>query len=109
MNLKRWPLRWKIALYSASFGVVATIAGAATTWTLMRRSEIAAFDERLSLDARELFRDIANFEGGSANNQRAFREVFVPLALRNRLIEVRGPQGESLYASPDLSGASLND
>ena len=77
--MKRWPLRWKIALYAASFGIVATIAGAITTWTLMRRSEIAAFDRRLALDAQELFRDVENFEGGWTNNQRAFREEFVPL------------------------------
>ena len=87
--MKSWPLRWKIALYSAGLGIVATIAGAATTWTLMRRSEIAAFDQRLAQDAQELFRDVENFEGGWENNQRAFKEEFVPLALKNRLIEIR--------------------
>jgi len=107
--MKHWPLRWKIALYAAGFGIVATIAGAATTWTLMRRSEIAAFDQRLMLDAQELFRDVENFEGGWANNQRAFREEFVPLALKNRLIEIRGPNKEALYVSPNLRGSVLND
>jgi signal transduction histidine kinase len=107
--MKRWPLRWKIALYAASFGVVATIAGAATTWTLMRRSEIAAFDQRLALDAQELFRDIRNFEGGWQNSRGAFKEIFVPLALRNRYIELRGPNDEVLYTSPNLSGAVLAD
>jgi signal transduction histidine kinase len=107
--MKRWPLRWKIALYAAGFGIVATIAGAATTWTLMRRSEIAAFDRRLMLDAQELFRDVENFEGGWDNNQRAFREEFVPLALKNHFIEIRGPDNEALYVSPNLSGSVLND
>ena len=107
--MKRWPLRWKIALYAAGFGIVATIAGAVTTWTLMRRSEIAAFDRRLTLDAQELFRDVENFEGGWANNQRAFREEFVPLALKNHFIEIRGPDNEALYLSPNLSGSSLSD
>ncbi len=107
--MKRWPLRWKIALYAASFGIVATIAGAATTWTLMRRSEIAAFDQRLALDAQELFRDIRNFEGGWQNSRGAFKEIFVPLALRNRYIELRGPNDEVVYASPNLSGAVLAD
>ena len=40
--MKRWPLRWKLALYSALLAVVATIAGAATTWSVMRYEEIAA-------------------------------------------------------------------
>lgn len=107
--MKRWPLRWKVALYSAGLGIVATIAGAATTWTLMRRSEIAAFDERLAQDAKELFRDVENFEGGWENNQRAFKEAFVPLALKNRLIEIRDAHGEILYLSPSLGGRVLDD
>jgi hypothetical protein len=107
--MKRWPLRWKVALYSAGLGIVATIAGAATTWTLMRRSEIAAFDKRLAQDAKELFRDVENFEGGWENNQRAFKEAFVPLALKNRLIEIRDGHGEILYLSPSFGGRVLND
>jgi signal transduction histidine kinase len=107
--MNRWPLRWKIALYAASFGIVSTIAGAVTTWTIMRHSEIAAFDRRLSLDAKELFRDIANFEGGWMNNRGAFKEIFVPLALHGRVMEVRGPAGEVLYVSPNLSGPVLDD
>ncbi|MGB9156266.1 MAG: hypothetical protein WCB20_07210, partial [Chthoniobacterales bacterium] len=107
--MKRWPLRWKVALYSAGLGIVATIAGAATTWTLMRRSEIAAFDKRLAQDAKELFRDVENFEGGWENNQRAFKEAFVPLALKNRLIEIRDGHGEILYLSPSFGGRVLDD
>ena len=33
--MKRWPLRWKLALYAATLAVVATIAGAATTWAII--------------------------------------------------------------------------
>lgn len=33
--MKRWPLRWKLALYAAALAVVATIAGAATTWAII--------------------------------------------------------------------------
>jgi signal transduction histidine kinase len=33
--MKRWPLRWKLAVYAAALAVVATIAGAATTWTII--------------------------------------------------------------------------
>ena len=61
--MKRWPLRWKVALYSAGLGIVATIAGAATTWTLMRRSEIAVFDKRLAQE------DYIVFEAGTHTDE----------------------------------------
>ncbi|HWM25293.1 MAG TPA: ATP-binding protein [Chthoniobacterales bacterium] len=105
--MKRWPLRWKLAFYAALLGVVATIAGAATTWTVMRHAEIAAFDRRLALDAEELFRDLENFEGGLTQNRLAFHEKFVPLALRGRLIEIHGPGGELLYRSPNVRAPGL--
>jgi len=53
--VKNWPLRWKIALYSAGLAVAATLAGAITTWFIMREAEIAAFDRRLTTDAQEFF------------------------------------------------------
>jgi signal transduction histidine kinase len=107
--MKSWPLRWKIALYAAALGVIATIAGAATTWIIMHYSEVAAFDRRLTTDAQELFRDIENFEGGWANNQRGFKANFVPLALRSRFIEVRNASNEVLYLSPNLHSAVGDD
>lgn len=107
--MKRWPLRWKLAFYAASLAVVATIAGAATTWTVMRFEEVAAFDRRLALDVKELFRDIENFEGGWGNNRVAIKEIFVPLALRGRLIEIRGNNDELLYRSPTFPEALPDD
>ena len=107
--MKHWPLRWKLALYAAALAVAATLAGAATTWTIMRYWELADFDQRLELDARELFRDVENFEGGIATNSRVFQEKFVPLALRERLVEIRGPANELLYLSPNVSEPILND
>jgi len=107
--MRRWPLRWKLAFYAAALAMVATLAGAATTWTVMRYAEIAAFDRRLALDAKEMFRDIENFEGGWANDRRTIKEIFVPLALRERLVEIRGPGGELLYLSPNVHGSVLDD
>ena len=104
--MRRWPLRWKVAFYAAMLGIAATIAGATTTWSVMRYKELATFDQRLASDAQELFRDIANFEGGWEKNRQAFQEKFVPLALRNRYIEIRGPNHEVLYRSPNLSRAA---
>jgi signal transduction histidine kinase len=107
--MKHWPLRWKLALYAAALAVAATLAGAATTWTIMRYWELGDFDKRLELDARELFRDVENFEGGIATNSRVFQEKFVPLALRERLVEIRGPANELLYLSPNVPEPILND
>ena len=59
--MRNWPLRWKVALYSGSFAVAATLAGATTTWFIMRHAEIAAFDRRLTTDAEEFFRDVGTF------------------------------------------------
>jgi signal transduction histidine kinase len=78
-----------------------------TTWILLRAQELQALDRRLTTDARELFRDIENFQG--TNKRRDVTERFVPLALRDRLIEVRGPHGDILYISPDLSEPVLSD
>ena len=100
--MKTWPLRWKVALYSASLAVAATLAGATTTWFIMRHSEIAAFDRRLTTDAEEFFRDVEHFEGGRKNNELVFKEIFVPLSLRNRLVEVTDPNGTVVYLSPRL-------
>ncbi|HEX4629385.1 MAG TPA: ATP-binding protein [Chthoniobacterales bacterium] len=33
--MKRWPLRWKLALYAATLAVIATMAGAGTTWLII--------------------------------------------------------------------------
>src|SRR5215475_2080303 len=100
--MRNWPLRWKVALYSALLAVAATIGGAVTTWFVMRHAEIAAFDRRLTTDAQEFFRDVEHFEGGRTNNQPVFKEIFVPLSLRKHLVEVTNTSGTVLYLSPRL-------
>jgi signal transduction histidine kinase len=100
--MTNWPLRWKIALYSASLAVAATLGGAATTWFVMRHAEIAAFDRRLTTDAQEFFRDVEHFEGGRTNRGPAFNEILVPLSLRKHLVEVTDARGAVVYLSPRL-------
>ena len=100
--MKNWPLRWKVALYSASLAVAATLAGATTTWFIMRHAEIAAFDRRLTTDAQEFFRDVEHFEGGRKNNELVFKEILVPLSLRKHLVEVTDAGGTVVYRSPRL-------
>jgi signal transduction histidine kinase len=100
--MKNWPLRWKVAFYSASLAVAATLGGAITTWFVLRHAEIAAFDRRLTTDAQEFFRDVEHFEGGPTNNPRVFKEIFVPFSLRKHLVEVTDAGGTVLYLSPRL-------
>jgi signal transduction histidine kinase len=107
--MKNWPLRWKVALYSASLAVAATLAGATTTWFVMRHSEIAAFDRRLTTDAQEFFRDVEHFEGGRKNNELVFKEILVPLSLRKHLVEVTDASGNVVYLSPRLGHAFPRD
>lgn len=94
--MKAWPLRWKLALYAALLAIAATIAGAATTWMVMRFQERAALDRRLTKNARDFFRDVARSPGGR------FQPDLAALALRDRLVEVRNARGEVLYLSPGL-------
>jgi len=100
--MRNWPLRWKVALYSASLAVAATLGGAITTWFILRHAEIAAFDRGLTTDAQEFFRDVEHFVGGRTNNRRVFKEIFVPLSLRKHLVEVTDASGTVLYLSPRL-------
>ena len=100
--MRNWPLRWKIALYSAGLAVAATLGGAITTWFVMRHSEIAAFDRRLTIDAQEFFRDVEHFEDGRTNSGLVFNEILVPLSLRKHLVEVTDASGTILYLSPRL-------
>jgi signal transduction histidine kinase len=100
--MRNWPLRWKVALYSACLAVAATLGGATTTWFILRHAEIAASDRRLTTDAQEFFRDVEHFEGGPTNNLLMFKEIFMPISLRNHLVEVTDASGNVLYLSPRL-------
>jgi hypothetical protein len=92
--MRHYSLRWKLVTWAALFAFSASVICLWTTWILVRAQELQALDRRLTTDARELFRDIENFQG--TNKRRDVTERFVPLALRDRLVEVRGPQGDML-------------
>ena len=105
--MKRGSLRWKLVLWAAVFAFGASISCVWATWILLRAQEIDALDRRLGTDAGELFRDIENFQG--VDKRSRVTERFVPLALRDRLVEVRGRDGDLLYMSPNLSAPVLAD
>jgi len=105
--MKPRSLRWKLVMWAALFAFGASIICVWATWILLRHQEVQALDRRLGTDAQELFRDIENFQG--VNKRREVTERFVPLALRDRLVEVRGRDGEILYMSPNLKTPVLKD
>src|ERR1700704_5165829 len=105
--MRSYSLRWKLVMWAALFAFGASISCVWATWILLRHQEVQALDRRLAIDARELFRDIENFQG--VNKRHEVTERFVPLALRDRLVEVRGRDGEILYMSPNLSAPVLKD
>lgn len=105
--MKPKSLRWKLVMWAALFAFGASIICVWATWILLRHQEVQALDRRLGTDAQELFRDIENFQG--VNKRLEVTERFVPLALRDRLVEVRGRDGEILYMSPNLSAPVLKD
>jgi two-component system heavy metal sensor histidine kinase CusS len=105
--MRHYSLRWKLVTWAALFAFGASIICIWTTWLLLRAQEVQALDQRLMTDARELFRDIENFQG--TNKRHDVTERYVPLALRDRLVEVRGSDGEILYMSANLSEPVLRD
>ena len=105
--MRQYSLRWKLVMWAALFAFTASVVCIWSTWILLRHQEIQALDRRLATDARELFRDIENFQG--VNKRQQVTERFVPLALRDRLVEVRGHNGELLYLSPNLTEPVLED
>jgi signal transduction histidine kinase len=107
--MKDWPLRWKIALYAAVLGVVATIAGACTTWTIMHYWELRAFDRHLTREAQELFRDVENFRREPPVNGQTFSERFLPLSFQTRLIQITDASGTVLYLSPGVTETIADD
>jgi signal transduction histidine kinase len=103
--MKRWPLRWKLACYAAALAVVATLAGAMTTWTVMHFSEIAALDRNVARDARAFFESARN----TAQDTGTLREKIAPLAASDRFVELRDSNGSVLYRSPNVGEFALDD
>ncbi|MBA2585430.1 MAG: HAMP domain-containing protein [Chthoniobacterales bacterium] len=104
--MKNWPLRWKTALYAAVLGVVATIAGASTTWFVMRYSEVRALDRKMVADAAHIFHVLRSTR---AEEAAAVQPQLASLATRDRLFELRDGGGRLLYRSSALGASALSD
>ncbi len=100
-------LRSKIVLLAVASSIVVLVVGAAGTWLMLRHVAVRELDARLNTDAKELFRDFDNFTGGPRDQRAEFTERFIPLALRERWIELAGRHGELLYRSESLGDTTL--
>lgn len=102
--MKKWPLRWKIAWYAAALGVVATIAGAGTTWLAMHFLEVAGLDRHLFDEAGKVQAAI----DAVGTNDSALSRTLSGLLRRDHLLEAENKDGRVLYRSADLESNSLS-
>lgn len=96
----RWPLRWKVALYAAAMGIIATLAGAGTTWMLMRHFELKRLDRRIASDSTTFLQSLPSMQRPAGALDLA--NQFAPLSWHDRMVELRAPDGSLLYRSPNL-------
>ncbi|MEP7071846.1 MAG: ATP-binding protein [Verrucomicrobiota bacterium] len=101
--MKKWPLRWKIACYAAGLGIIATLAGASTTWLVMHFSEMAALDRRVAAEARQLFGVIHASHGDDALASKAI----AGFATRDRMLALKRNEGKVVYLSAAISSDVL--
>lgn len=105
--MKRWSLKVKVGVYAALLTMVALGAGSAVLMPTLYFHQVAELDEALHTDADELFRDLQNFRGAPVDPRRPLAAKFVPLALRNRYLIVEGPEGQTIYQSPNLRDTTI--
>ena len=105
----RGSLKMKVGIYSALITILALITGAAVVIPVVRYHQIRQLDEMLENDAHELVRDLQNFRGAPIDPRRPLGAKFIPLSLRGRYLIVEGPEGQTLYQSPNLRGTAITD
>jgi signal transduction histidine kinase len=106
--MKKWSLKVKVGVYAALLTMVALIAGAAVLMPVLYFHQVAQLDETLKNDSDEFLRDLQNFKGAPVDPRRPLARKFIPLSLQTRYLVVEGPEGQILYRSNNLRGASLD-
>ena len=107
--MKRWPLARKLMLWSALVtGISLLVCLSAAAW-FIEHGEMAALDREMATEAEQLFFDMAAAGKGGATELPNITNDMVPPALAERLIELRGRNGEMLFRSANLGEHSLQD
>ena len=105
--MKSWPLKLKFGLYSAGLTTFALAAVAGVVMPYIYHHQMAELDAQLAENAEELFRDLENFRGAPVDPRQTVAAKFIPLSLRLRYIELEGPEGQTLYRSPNLRDTDM--
>ena len=105
--MTRWPLKIKVGVYAALLTMLTLIAGAAAFFTILYFRQLHEVDDGLRDNAEELVRDLRNFRGAPVNPRHPLGIKFVPVDLRDHYLMLMGPEGQVLYHSPNLGGASI--
>jgi signal transduction histidine kinase len=105
--VRHWSLKVKFGAYAASLVLIALAVAAVVMLPTFYYSQLRQVDRQLAADAEELFRDLENFRGAPVNPRRPLSARFIPVGLQDRLLVLKGPEGQPLYVSPGLNGDDL--
>lgn len=105
--MKRWSFKVKVGVYAALLTMVALVAGVAVMMLTLYFFQIKELDESLAEEAKELVWDLKHFKDSPKDPREPIREEFIPVPLRDRYLIVEGPEGQVVYRSENLHGATL--
>ena len=100
--MRQWPLKLKFGIYAAFLTTLALILTAALTLPFIYFRQLAELDKTLTDDAKDLFTNLENLPGDLGARQ-PVSSRFIPLPLKSRYIELRGPSEDILYRSNTLT------
>jgi signal transduction histidine kinase len=106
--MKNWSLKVKVGVYAALLTMAALFAGVVVMMVTLYFYQISQIDRDLNGDAEELVWDIKNFRDAPADPRGLLSEKFIPVDMRDYFLIIEGAEGQVLYRSSNLGGASLS-
>ncbi len=107
--MRHWSLKVKFGIYAALLSIVALLSGAAVILPTVYYRQRAELGRQLSQNAGELFPDLENFRGAPLNARSPLGAKFIPLAMHDRFVILKGPEGQILYETPGFTPTSLTE
>jgi len=105
--MTRWSLKVKVGVYAALVTMMAMVAGVLVTMVTLYFHQISGLDKDLQGDASELVWDLKNFRDAPTSPRELLSEKFVPVDMRDDYLMIEGPEGQILYQSSNLKGATM--